>query len=179
LPNPDHIAAKLNRAQGEFLRTADGIPPEVWRARPPNGGWSAGEIVAHLCQVERAILGGADRIIQQPAEPVPFYKRFHVPLVFVEARLVRRMTPIPLDPDLLEQKDAMLAALRGVRERTLAFLAETRDRNLSSYYWPHPFLGVLNLYSWFELVASHELRHTKQMRQITATLPKDVAISQK
>jgi hypothetical protein len=176
-PNLARIAARLDLAQRAFLTAADGVPPDLWRARPPDGGWSAGEVVAHLCQVERTILTGADRLIREPAKPVPFLRRFHVPLALVEVRLLRRKTPIPLDPQLVQHKEAMLADLRALRERTLAFLDETRDRDLSPYYWPHPFLGMLNLYSWFEMIAAHQIRHSKQVRQISGNLPKSVAIA--
>src|SRR5438132_449986 len=91
---------------------------------------------------------------------------------------VRRKTPIPLDPELFAaSKEAMLAELRSVRERTLAFLEETYDRNLRAYYWPHPFLGKLNFYNWFTFIAAHEIRHTKQMVEITKNLPKRVVTS--
>jgi hypothetical protein len=46
------------------------------------------------------------------------------------------------------------------------------------YCWPHPFLGMLNVYEWFEMIAAHQLRHTKQMKEISTRLPKAVGISQ-
>ena len=100
-------------------------------------------------------------------------------MALLEARLVRRKTPIPLDPELVCEKEAMLAALRHVRERTLAFMDETKGRDLSAYRWPHPFLGSLDTYGWFHTIASHQLRHEKQMRKIVTRLPKDVATLQK
>jgi hypothetical protein len=75
---------------------------------------------------------------------------------------------------LLNAKEEMLGELRAARERTLAFLEETSKRDLSAYCWPHPFLGMLNGYEWFEMIARHEIRHTKQMREIAAGLPKAV-----
>jgi hypothetical protein len=47
------------------------------------------------------------------------------------------------------------------------------------YCWPHPFLGVLNTYEWMEMIAGHEVRHTKQMREIANSLPKVVTSLQK
>jgi hypothetical protein len=86
---------------------------------------------------------------------------------------------LPQDPELICEKEEMLAGLRAARERTLAFIEETRGRDLSVYCYRHPFLGTLNLYEWFEMIASHEIRHTKQMREIAARLPKVVASLQK
>src|SRR5229473_7901195 len=77
------------------------------------------------------------------------------------------------------EKEEMLAELRGARERTLGFIEETRGRNLSKYNMPHPFLGTLNAYDWLQFIASHEIRHMKQMWEIAATLPKTVTSLQK
>lgn len=178
-PNLARITDKLVRAQSACLHASDAIPPDLWRCRPSRGGWSSAEVVAHLCQIERAVTGAADRIIRHSPKPIPFLKRFHLPLRIVEARLLRRQTPVPLDLELLDSKEAMLADLRSVRERTFAFLEETSSRDLSPYFWLHPFIGMLNTYRWFEFVAAHQARHTKQMLQISHGLPKDVVSSQK
>ena len=95
-------------------------------------------------------------------------------MMVVESRLIRRKTPIPLDPGIVREKEEMLVELRQVRERTLAFIEKTLERDLSKYRMPHPFLGTLNTYEWFQMIASHEIRHTKQMREIARTLLKSV-----
>ena len=118
-------------------------------------------------------------MLQKPPKSVPFYKRFHVPMAVVESRLIRRKTPIPLDAQIVRQKEEMLAELREVRERTLAFIGETRERDLSKYLMPHAVLVMLNAYEWLQMIASHEVRHTKQMKEIADSLPKVVAILQK
>ena len=164
------IREKLVRAQSTFLRAADVIPVEKWDASPGLEQWSAAELVAHLVVVERGILGRADGAIRNSPQPVPFAKRFHLPLWLVEARVIRRKSPVPLDPKLIATKETMLGDLRCARERTLAFLSETETRNLSAYCWRHPFLGMLNTYEWMEMIATHQLRHTKQLREIEAKL---------
>src|SRR5271165_2873033 len=170
------IREKLGRAQTGFFRAADAIASEHWQRKPSAEEWSAAELVAHLVTVERAILGGADRITQKIPKQVPFLKRLHLPLWLVESRVVRRKSPIPLDHGLLADKEEMLAELRGARERTLAFLEETKSRDLSAYRWPHAFLGMLNVYEWIEMIAAHQIRHTKQIKEIEARLPKAVGI---
>jgi hypothetical protein len=174
VPSIDPIVAKLARAQKSFFCAADTIPAEQWSRKPSLEEWSAAELVAHLVMVERAVVGGADRIIQKAPKEITFLKRFHLPFWLVETRLVRRKTPLPLDPGLLGHKEEMLAGLRAARERTLAFLEETQQRDLSPYRWEHAFLGTLNVYQWFEMIASHELRHTKQIKEIAAHLLKAV-----
>jgi len=173
------IFENLSRAQREFLAAADEVPVEQWKQSPGEGKWSAGEVVAHVIMVERAVIQGADKLLQKPPKALPFYKRLHIPMALVESRMIRRKTPIPLDPRMMSQKEEMLASVREIRGRTLSFLEETRGRDLSKYHMAHSFLGMLNTYEWFQMIASHQLRHTKQMKEIAAALPKTVPTLQK
>jgi len=164
------IREKLSRAQTAFFRAADTIPGEKWDNCPGLDEWSAAELVAHLVVVERGVVTNVDRLTQKAPIPVPFPKRIHLPLWLVEARVIRRKSPVPLDPSLMAEKETMLGGLRRVRECTLVFIAETERRDLSAYCWRHPFLGMLNIYEWMEMIAAHQLRHTKQIREIEAKL---------
>jgi uncharacterized damage-inducible protein DinB len=173
------ILENLSRAQQDLLLAADSVPADQWETQPDEGRWSAGELVGHLITVERAVIRGADKMLQKPPKQVPFYKRIHVPMAIVEARMIRLKTPIATDTQIVREKEEMLAELRQVRERTLAFIEETKGRDLKEYSMPHAFLGTLNTYEWFQLIASHEVRHTKQMYEIAGALPKTVASLQK
>lgn len=179
MPRLAIILENLAGAQSELLRAADAIPPDQWKTRTADGRWSAGEVIGHLIAIERAIISSADRVLRKPPKEAPFFKRLHVPMAVVKSRLIRLKTPIPLDPEIVHEKEEMLAEMRQVRERTLAFIEETMERDLSKYRMPHPFLGTLNTYEWFQLIASHQIRHTKQMREIATTLLKTVTSLQK
>jgi len=179
VPQLEPIQKKLYRAQQNLLRAADAIPAQLWKTCPREGAWSAAELIAHIMTVERTVVAAADRILKKQPKPTPVLKRFRLPFAFAEMRLIRLKTPIPVDSRLLREKDAMLAELREVRERTLAFMEETRNRDLSAYRWRHPFLGSLNAYEWFFLLGSHQIRHEKQMREIAAGLPKAISNLQK
>ena len=97
---------------------------------PKDGGWSAAEIVGHLIMVERSVVGSADRVIQHPPRRFSRLQKLHFPLALVEARLVKRKTPIARRSGNAREKETMLAELRDIRERTLAFMDETKERNL-------------------------------------------------
>jgi hypothetical protein len=172
------IRRKLDEAQSSFLRSADKIPTEKWNEKTSAKEWSAAEITAHLIMIERAIISAADHITIKSPRTFPLWKRVHVPLWFAGVRLVRLKSPIPVDPKLLGAKEELLGELRLTRERSFAFLAETEKRDLSAYRWRHPFLGRLNTYEWFQLIAAHQLRHTKQMKDLSRRLPKVVESSQ-
>ena len=171
------ILKKLESSRCQFLSAADAVSSEHWKAPPSQGRWCAAQLVAHLGLVERFVLRNADQITQGEPKTRPFYQRFHVPLVVVEKGWFPRKSPARVTPSEVAGKEEMLADLREARERTLAFLDETKKRDLSVYFWPHPFLGILSVYDWLRFVASHEIRHTKQMRKIAASLPKSVANS--
>lgn len=179
MPVLEPILEKLRHAQQSLLRAADTIPADLWKISPREGAWSAAELIAHIMTVEQAVIGAAERIFKKQPKRTPVLKRFRLPFVFAEMRLIRWKTPIPVDTQLLREKDAMLAELCEVRGRTLVFMEETSSRDLSVYRWRHPFLGSLNAYEWFSLLGSHEIRHEKQMREIAATLPKAISGLQK
>lgn len=174
MPSLQSITENLARAEKQFFAAADSIPADQWKCCPADGRWSAGELVCHLIQVEATIIKNAGRVLQHPPKPRPLSKRFHLPMALVETRLIARKTPIPLDPSLVREKEEMLEQLRDVRERTRIFMHETAGKDLRKYHMPHPFLGTFNLYEWFQVIASHQSRHTKQMKEIAATLPKTV-----
>ena len=174
------IAESLARAEKQFLDAAEAIPAELWKTCPSERRWSAGELVCHLIQVESSIIQNAARVLERPLKPRPFLKRFHLPMALVEFPIILRKTPIPLEPALVGEKDEMLAQLREVREQTRVFMDErTKEKDLRKYHMPHPFLGTFNLCEWFQVIASHQVRHAKQMREIAAALPKTITTPQK
>jgi DinB superfamily len=164
------VREKLARAQTVFFRAADMVSVDNWGCSPDSEQWSAAELVAHLVTVERSILTQADRVTRKTPIPFPFHKRVHLPIWLVQSRIIRRKSPVTHDPALICEKETMLAELRSARERTLSFLAETERRDLSTYLWKHPFLGMLNTYEWIEMVAAHQIRHAKQMREIAESV---------
>ena len=125
------------------------------------------------------MVGAADRVSQKTPKRFSFFRRLHLPIGLVEARLIKQKAPVAVSPEILEEKETMLAGLREMRERTLAFLEETKGRNLAEYRWRHPFLGSFDMYEWFQFVAAHQARHEKQMREIAASLPKAISNLQK
>jgi len=175
----ESIAKNLVRTELEFLAATDLVSPDQWKTCPAEGRWSAGEVACHLITVERLIVRRAGKLFENPPTPRPFLKRFHLPMLLVEARLIPRKTPIPLDRALVCEKGAMLVQLREVRARTLVFMEAAAGKDLRKYHMPHPFLGTLNAYEWFQMIASHQIRHTKQLKEIAAALPKTVTTSHK
>jgi uncharacterized damage-inducible protein DinB len=178
-PEFNSIMENLAKAQMGLLSAADAVPADDWKTKPGKDRWSAAELIVHLMTVERGVIGKADRVARHPPKRVSLIKRIHVPMALVESRWIRRKSPVPIEPEMLREKEEMLAEIRTIRERSMAFLEETRSRNLGEYFWKHPALGMLNGYQWMQFIAAHEVRHTKQMREIAASLPKVIETLQK
>jgi hypothetical protein len=160
------IVAFLNRTRANLLAVTADIQDNQWRQQPRAGGWSAGEVIAHLTMVESQVIGTATRMIGAPAVQVPMWKQLHLPVRLAEWRGIRVKTPIPLDPKLVGEKQSMLERFAVLRQRTLAFIEENQSRELGDYRFPHPFFGSLNLYDCLRMIAFHEARHTRQMQEI-------------
>jgi len=171
MENLTPILEQLQRTRAGLESVAAQFPEDHWRRQPHQESWSAAEVIAHLTMVEDRVTQAARKAIQHPPRPTPIWRRLHLPVWIVGYRLLRFKTPVPLDSSLIAEKSEMLSRLAGVRQQTLALLDQVRDRDLSVYWWKHPLLGPLRFYDWFRMVAHHEFRHTKQLREILRFAP--------
>ncbi len=168
MSKPKVIGSWLKDMHAAMLKEVEPFPQEKWRQSPPAGGWSAAEVIAHLCQVEAAIQEGMKKNFTAEPRPVPLWKRLHIPPVISQWRVGRVQTPIPLDPSLLDEQEKMLASFHALREETPQILQD--DRDLSCWRFPHSIFGYLDGYTWFHSMGYHEIRHTKQLREIMKAL---------
>lgn len=166
------IVELLNRSHLEFQEACEEIPANRWKRNPVNGSWSAGEVVAHLTMVETAVWNGVREELSKNARRHSLWKKLHVPVFMTAWRGIKRKTPIPLDPAMVQARQESLESYTAARNRTLKFIAEQSSRNLSPFRRNHPFLGSLNLYDWMRVLAYHEMRHTKQIREIGKSFEK-------
>ena len=102
----DVILEQMSRSRANLFAATDAISPRTWRSAPRPEAWSVAEVIAHLTMVESAVTRGAERMIRQVPPSLPFWKKLHVPVRTAEWRLVRRKSPIPLDPSLLSDTSA-------------------------------------------------------------------------
>lgn len=160
------ILSHLDSTRAGLLEVTQRIPENRWREAPRAGAWSAGEVIAHLTMVETRVVEGARKIVAAPPVATLLWRRAHLPVWLAEWRGFRVKTPIRLDESLLDDKQPMLENLAALRRQTLEFLEGSRSRDLSPYRFPHPFFGSLNLYDWFRMIAHHEARHARQVREI-------------
>lgn len=166
------IRSHIERCRARLVAAADEVPADKWRQAPAPGCWSAAEVVAHVGQVEKAIIDGARKLLAEPPRRFSLWSRIHPPVSLVQWRGVKRQSPIPMDASLLGERESMLAQLAAGRANTMALLEENRERDLSAWRWRHPFFGPLSYYEWMQTLGYHDLRHAKQIREIVDSLQK-------
>ena len=170
MKNLEPILELLRTSRRKFVATANEVPSELWRASPGAGRWSSAEVVAHVTIVEEAIIAGAKKVLQAAPKPVPFLKRLHAPVALAAWRGTKRRSPMELDQSLVTDRPDALNRLNAAREATVGFIESTRGQDVRVYRFPHPFLGSLNVYDWFRMIAYHDLRHEQQIREVVETI---------
>lgn len=121
LPYADADAATLigiweESARG-LLAAAEEAGPDQWNDPTPCPGWSVGDVVAHVCSIDRFLLGRTD------PEHVPDYESLpHV------QRGLSRITEIPVDLRRSRSRDEVLAEFGDtITARAAALVAGPQD----------------------------------------------------
>lgn len=165
------VEKRLARARGTLDRELGSVPEDQWTRKPAAGGWSVAEVVVHLVQVETAVHGAAVRRLAEGPRPLNrglIPRAVWPPIWMIPYRGLKRESPIPMDPGLVTTRSEMLAKFAARRRETLDFFRATMAArsDLSGYHWRHPFFGELTFAEWCRVLAYHEMRHAKQIREI-------------
>ena len=167
----EEITFWLKSVRERSWPAAEVIPADQWKQMPRPGSWSAGDVIAHLCQAEAAIQKGMKQLFGAPPPDVPLWKRIHIPPVVSQWRWTKVGTPIPFDASLVDDKEPMLVKYADLRRSTLEILSAGYNSDLSRWWFRHPMFGYLDGFTWFRSIGYHEMRHTHQLRDIRNQLP--------
>jgi len=157
---------RLDRVHRQLASTIGAVDPALLSKRPAPDEWSVAEVVEHLCLVEGAVMGHLKAKLDQPPVKVSFWKKFF-PMRIVSLRVKRLQAPkmvrpaqdLPPMDELLKKFDAIRADTKDV------CLREGRER-LRGACLKHPYFGDMDGAAAVSMVAFHEQRHLKQIRDI-------------
>ncbi|MGH9708638.1 MAG: DinB family protein [Candidatus Acidiferrales bacterium] len=169
MENLSKIYTHLEKSEAFYLSAVAKVPDDRWFAPPARGGWSAGEISAHVVMIEERILSRTAKICENPPVSLPFWKRFHLPVSLGTSRRRRVVSTVPLDPSMVAAKEASVARVSAARVATFAFLKSLAGRDLRGYRFAHPFLGSFGIQDWFYFIGYHQIRHAKQILEQVET----------
>ncbi len=174
---PSPRARALERAREEMvavreeiLRTVADLPDERLLQPPPDGGWSAAEVLDHIGTAERTLVKGL--VKTERGEPVRLPRRvwyYRIPMGFAFLP-VKLKAPKPVRPrphaDVVPAD--VLKGLATSRRELLACADRLGPERFSRFVFPHFILGRFTGLAWFRFVTRHERRHLAQLRRVLA-----------
>jgi len=161
--------AKLDTIHHKLLELTGKLDDAHFERRPSENEWSVAEIVHHLSLVEQYVIKSLEQSLAQPPQHLPLLRRL-VPTRIVAYRLLRVKAPKGVQPLNPPPKEQLLETFNATRAR-LKSLWTTHDRaRLRQVIFKHPFLGPIDGTATISFVGYHELRHSKQIREVIKKL---------
>lgn len=171
-PHVAGVFKQLEDARAKLRAAVDTVPMNVRSRRPGDDRWSVNEILEHLSLVEQRFAAliamriaearevglGAE---QETRDPFPQALRR-----MFDDRANRRSAPEAVHPRGGLDHAAAWAAVDRSRALMRDTLEQADGLALSRVIHNHPVFGTLNVYQLVELVANHEMRHSKQIAGI-------------
>ena len=152
------------------------MPRELRGVKPAPDKWSVVEVLEHLALVETSIA----RLIEKrgaegrAAGVGPETDTRTVLWTLDSARVLDRREPISaherVQPKGGLDADAAWAAVEKAQAAVRDAVTAVDGLALGEITYPHRSLGTLDLYQWIAFTATHEMRHTLQIREIGAAL---------
>jgi len=161
---------RFDTVHQQLASEVSAIDPALVSKRPAENEWSVAEVVEHLCLVEGAVMGYVKAKLNEPPVRVSFLKKL-LPMRIVSLRVKRLQAPKIVEPsrnlppleELLKKYDTIRADTKEV------CIKEGRER-LSGVCFKHPYFGDMDGAATVSMLAFHEQRHLKQIRQILKKL---------
>jgi len=163
------VLKRLDTVHQKLSTTIAAIDPNLFPQRPAENEWSVAEVIQHLCLVEKRMLSGLELALHAPPARVRLLKKL-IPSRIVSVRFPRVKAPKAVEPLNPLPKEESLSSYNDVRARLKEFCIEHGRRQLSQTSLRHPFFGDIDGVTAVSMVAFHEQRHYKQIREILKKL---------
>lgn len=155
---------RLDAVHAELKTTVNGVDPALISKRPAENEWSVAEVIEHLCLVEGAVMKGIKAKLAQPPVKVSALRKFF-PMRIVSWRLKRLQAPKYVQPASdLPPLDELLKKFDELRADTKEICIKEGAR-LGQVCLKHPYFGDMDGAAAVSMVAFHEQRHLKQIRE--------------
>ena len=160
---------RFDAVHERLVTTIKAVDPALLSKRPAENEWSVAEVVEHLCLVEGAVMNYLESKLDQPPVKISFLKKFF-PMWIVGLRFKRLQAPERVRPaSELPPMNELLRKYDQQREKTKQICNEAGER-LNGIRFKHPYIGDMDGAAAVSMVAYHEQRHLKQIREILKKL---------
>lgn len=174
------VVAHLRAAEAGIVQLAESVDDATWMQRPPSGGWSASECIAHLTLSNAAFMPqlreGLDRVPR--GAPVPHRYRTGLMGWLIAWSLEppsrsRTKTAPAFVPGGAEPRSAVIASFAKSHADLFAWLAQADGVPLNRIMIESPFARRVryNAYALLRITAAHERRHLWQAQRAVAGIP--------
>jgi len=161
---------RMEAVRAEICATVSGQSGAELLMPPPDGGWSAAEVLDHIATAERTLVKALDK--HEKGEPTRVPKRawfYRIPMAPAFWK-IRFQAPRPVRPRARAeiQPSEVLEGLRTSRAGLFAIADRMGEESFSRMVFPHFVLGRFSGVSWFRFIGLHETRHLAQLRRVLA-----------
>ncbi|MEM9292909.1 MAG: DinB family protein [Acidobacteriota bacterium] len=177
--NADDLLRELRRAEVATTQRVTGLTEAGWRWRPPEGGWSAAQILGHLTKVNRTYGQSIEEALEKAPDSAAdsgdesFVPRFVEGWFIVSLEPPPKMrVPAPRKSVPVAQEcppgDRVASDYRESLEDLRRLVERGRGRALREVGFPSPFFRLLRLSlgGGFAAIAAHERRHHLQLLKL-------------
>jgi uncharacterized damage-inducible protein DinB len=171
-PFTSAVFEQLEDARAQLRNAVATVRPQWRGTRPGKDRWSVNEVLEHLSLVEQRFTGLiAVRISEARTRGIGLERDSREPFPpalrqMLNDRANRRTAPEAVHPTSGLDYDAAWAAVERARALTLDTVRAADGLALSEVTHDHPVFGTLSVYQLVELIANHEVRHSKQIAGI-------------
>jgi len=156
---------RLDTVHQRLATAVSVVDPKLLSKRPAENEWSVAEVVQHLCLVEERVLNDLKKNLERPPVKVGFLKKL-LPMQLVSLRIKRFNAPKVVRPSNPPPLKEMLRNYDELRVSLKELCVQAGRERLSKICFKHPALGDLDGVQAVSMVAFHEQRHLKQIREI-------------
>lgn len=171
------LRADLDALDVRLRRVVGALSPEQRRARPADGGWTADEVVEHMCLTNEAYLPGmramVDAARETPGAASRVWRATFLPGMLTRALERPRAMPAPRSVRPSPNRPA-----RGL-DALVATHDAVRDLLVRAEGMPWDAMRMRSPFAWFVrpnfgdaclIVVRHGERHAGQIERLAATL---------
>ena len=165
---------QLDQSRGRLLRILQGLSPEQLLYRPDPERWSIAENVEHLTVVEKRLIGGIDKMQQEPPDLSRQCALCDAEVVWLIGNVVNPVkAPERVLPTLRWPVETLVQEFETTRQGSRDFTSTTSG-DLRHHFIPHPFFGDLDCYQWLLAIGAHCNRHCTQSEAVRATIDRAI-----
>ncbi len=161
---------RLDAVHERLTTTVTAVDPALLSKHPAENEWSVAQVVEHLCLVEGAVMSYLESKLDEPPVKVGFLAKLK-PMWIVSLRVKRLQAPKIVRPASdLPPMNELLKKYDQQREKTKKICNEAGQERLGQIRFKHPYFGDMDGAAAVSMVAFHEQRHLKQIREILKKL---------